>query len=674
MNAASLARIACILASLAALALPATAGAYYGNAADSVDGAQLVSADYARLEQGDDTTRFAAIAAAGRYVAIQTRSRNFFADDDPDPAGQYRTGGIFRSDLRTRTLVKVADGDLLRESDNAFLRRGAANPSISADGRFVAFSTGQRLVSADANDNVDVYVRDMTVGATDPGAYTLVSARSGSEAPATYAPPAQPVTGSPPGAEVSPGVAISADGNRVAFRTEAESDLPASAAVDAPAGQIFVRDLAARTTTLVTAVRSTGTGLMGTEPAGGALGAALSADGTTVAWTGRNAAAQTRFLAGENPDPVFNYYLWRRAPFGLGEATRRIAGLSDPDDPVCRQMEEADPGMVTIFNPNATGPCFGPLTDQEGNRADISSQLPALSGDGYTVAFLSGAGPRPAVQSGPGLDLYLTDMRPGVSRKQGTTELTRDTSGGDLATSSALGSIALAPDGRHLALTTSRTKFTLPALQLIGSGRTIPGPQELYAVDLQARTIERVTRSLLGGDVDGGSQDGVTISADGAQIAFSSFAGNLFRGDANQRADAFVATRLLEPAGGTGGTAGAGAGASSVTVGRAGPRVIVRAKGKRDGVVILTITVPAAGGIRAVATARTGRPARSQTIATRRTHARGKGSFNVVIRAGEDFLPLLRAGRKLHARVRVTFTPAAGGRRLHGSTAVTFAD
>ncbi len=335
-------------------------------------------------------------------------------------------------------------------------------------------------------------------------------------------------------------------------------------------------------------------------------------------------------------------------------------------------MEADNPGMETIFSPSGGGPCFGPLTDQEGNRADIGAQLPALSADGYTVAFLTGAGPRPLVQSGPGLDLYLTDMHPGLGRKAATVELTRDNVSGDLATSAALGSVAISPDGRYLGLTTSRTSFILPALQQIGVPRVVPGPQELYVVDLAARTIERVTHSLSGGDVDGGAQDGVTVSNGAERLAFSSFAGNLFLGDANQRADAFVATRLPEAPGGSP-TAGEGdAAASSVSVGRAGPRLIVRAKPKADGVVVLTITVPAAGGIGALATARTGRPPKAHTVASRRTHARGKGTFNVVMRAAERFRPALRGGRKLQARIRVTFTPAAGGRRLHASTAVAF--
>jgi hypothetical protein len=673
MRPAAIIRLAVAAALLAALSVPTSALALYANPADGAEGAQLVSADYARLEQGDDTTRFAAISADGNYVAIQTRARNFFADDDPDPAGDYRAGGIFRFDLRTRTLQKVADGDLFRESDNLFLRRGASNASISANGRFIAFATNQQLVAADHKENTDVYLRDMDLAPTAAGAYRLVSARDGSETPAAYAPPASPFPGANPGADVSPGVAISADGTRVAFRTEAESDLPAEASADTPPGQIFVRDLPAQRTTLVTAVRNGGTGTMTTTPAGGALGAAISGDGTTVAWTGKNAGAQTRFLSGENTDPSFNYYLWRRAPFGPAEPTRRITGIADPDDPVCRSEEEANPGMTTTFNPNSTGPCYGPLVDQEATRADIGSQLPALSGDGYTVAFLTGSGPRPQVQNGPGLDLYLTDMHPGVSRKQGTTELTRDGFGADLATSSPLSSVAISPDGRYLAIVTSRTQFTLPALRLVGSSRSVPGPRELCVADLQARTLERVTRSTRGGDVDGGVQDGVTLSTGGAKAAFSLFAGNLFRGDANQRADAFVATRVAERGEGGGGGP-SGSGESSVQVQRGAPRLLVHAKAKADGIVVLTISAPAAGSIEAIARAKAGKPPRSLTVATRKTHARGRGSLKLVMKAQARLRPSLEKGAKLKAKIRVDFKPSAGGKRLHASTTATFSD
>jgi len=661
-------RLVAAIAVFVTLTLPPAAIATYGNAADGAGGAQLVSADYARLEQGDDTTRFAAISADGRYVAIETLSRNLFADGDPDPPGQFRAGGIFRFDLQTRALEKVADGNLMNDVSKELVRRGAANPSISANGRYVAFATAQPLVAADTNDNVDVYVRDMAVPAQagggtcvpgSPCAYELASARDGGDVPASYGPAQFPLPGSNPGADASRGVAISADGRRVAFRTEAPSDLPASASSDVPAGQIFLRDLDAKTTTLVT--RNDPGGL----PAGGALGAALSADGTTVAWTGSHAPAQTRFLEGENADPGFLYYLWRRVADGPAAPTRRITGASDPDDPAC-------PLGPTLFNQTSTGPCFGPLTDPESLRTSVASQLPALSADGRTVAFVTGAGPRPNATSGTGLDLFVTNMTPGLSRKQATVELTRDPANFDPATSAPIGSIALSAGGRYLALTTVRTNFSLPTLRLIGDARPVPNVRELLVVDLRDRTLERISHSVAGGDIDGDVQTGVTISADGTRFAFSSFAGNLFRGDANQRADAFVVTRLPEADPGAIGSEG-GPTETSTQTQRRGPRLLVRAKSKPNGIVVLTISVPAAGSIVATARARLGKPPRPEVIATRQTRARGKGSFNVVMRPAVKFRRLLGNGGQLRTRIQVGFKPATGGKQLRASTTGTFA-
>lgn len=662
------------LAFVGLLALvPASAAALYGNVADGVPGAQLVSADYARLEQGDDATDFAAISADGRYVAIQTRARNFFADGDPDPPGQYRAGGLFRFDLQTRALEKVADGNIFDEEDPAhpLLRFGATKPSISADGRFVAFTTPEPLVAADTNQNFDVYVRDMAVPEGDPGAFDLVSARDGSDDVAHYGTAAFPFPGSEPGADVARGVAISADGQKVVFRTDAPSDLPASAAIDAPAGQVFLRDRVTDETILVTVKRDSGTGLMTVEPAGGAVGAALSADGTTVAWTGGNAVAQTPFLGGENTDPGFLYYLWRRIADGPDAPTRRITGLADPDDPGC------PPAAVTFFDRTSTGPCYGPLADQEGTLANIGSQLPALSGDGYTVAFLTGAGPRPLGSSNPGLDLFLTDMHHGLSRKQATVELTRDTLDVDPATSPPIGSIAMSAAGRYLALATVRTRFALPTLQLLGEPRPQPIVRELYVVDLQLRTFERATRSYVGGDIDSDVQNGLSISADGSRVAFISFAGNLFFGDANQRLDAFVATRQPDP--------GAvplpdshldGDSAGRVEFDGDGPQIGARAKSRPDGTVLLTVSVPAAGGVKAVASGRVGAPRKLRTIATGSARARGavRTEVRIVLRSVERYRPELRERGRVASRIAVEYVASRGGRRARTSLKAEFRD
>lgn len=662
-------RIVWVLAGLAVLVAPASATAFYGNAADDVPGAQLVSADYARLEQGDETTVFAAISGDGRYVAIQTRARNFFADSDPDPPGQYRAGGVFRFDLQTRALEKVADGDLFDEESNEFLRRGASNPAIGANGRYIAFATAEPLIAADSNDNVDVYVRDMSIAIAAPGAFDLVSARDGGDTPASYGPAPFPFPGSEPGADISRGVAISADGQRVVFRTDAPTDLPASASVDVPEGQLFLRDRQADTTTLVTAVRDSETGQMTDQPAGGARGAAISADGTTVAWTGGNAATQTRILAGENAEAQFLYYLWRRLADGPSAPTRRITGLADPDDPGC------PPAATTSFDQTSTGPCYGPLTDQEANRAGIASQVPALSGDGYTVAFLTGAGPRPIAFTGVGLDLYVTDMRPGLTRKGATVELTRDPANFDQATSSPLTSIAMSTGGRYLAIATVRTDFTLPTLQLLGSQRAVPGPRELYMVDLQGRTLERVTHSYVGGDIDADVQNGVTLSADAERVAFTSFAGNLFFGDANQRADAFVATRRPDPnAGQPDEGLGEDGPAGTIAVDPEGPQIGVRAKLRPRGAIALTVSVPAAGGVKAVARARVSDPRKLRTLATKSARALGtiRTEVRMLLQPVARYRVELRERERIPGHIAVTYVASRGGRRASASARVTF--
>ena len=257
-------RVLVPLVVLLVLELAPSARAIYGPAAGSF-GADIVSVDNASDEQGNAPTVDAAISANGRYVVFQTRATNFFENDggvvgppgvepDAEPLGTLREGGIFRYDRSTGTIQLVADGTEIHTEGpekGKLIFQGAQNPSVSADGRFVAFSTAQQLAPKDSNENVDVYVRDMDVPLTaarkDSGAYTLVSARDGGDEPATYAPREPPLKGAEPGSEVWPNTAISADGRYVVFRTtELKSNLPDHAAVDTPPGQLFVRDLQAK--------------------------------------------------------------------------------------------------------------------------------------------------------------------------------------------------------------------------------------------------------------------------------------------------------------------------------------------------------------------------------------------------------------------------------------------
>ncbi len=170
-------------------------------------------------------------------------------------------------------------------------------------------------------------------------------------------------------------------------------------------------------------------------------------------------------------------------------------------------------------------------------------------------------------------------------------------------------------------------------------------------------------------------QNGVTISADGSRVAFTSFAGNLFFGDANQSADAFVAER--QPEQGTGAPPPApGAGGPDATIERGpeGPRIGVRARSRPGGVVVLAVSVPAAGGVKAVAKARAGSPRRLRTLAVGIARARGAGrsEVRILLRPVSRYRAELRARETIRAHVAVGYVASHGGRRAAASLAVSF--
>jgi Tol biopolymer transport system component len=620
---------------LCALVLAPSARAIYGPAAGGL-GADIVSVDRASDEQADAPTSDAAISADGRYVVFQTRATNFFENDgvgagDPEPPGILREGGIFRYDRTTGELTLVADGSEIRESDHALVFRGAQNPSVSADGRYIAFSTAQQLVPQDTNENVDVYVRDMDVAlAADrksSGAYKLVSAKTGGEEPASYAPREPPLPGANPGSDVWPNTAISANGRYVLFRTpELASNLPDHVALDTPAGNLFVRDLSAETTTLITRTAAgsepeeCGVGIIGGvgtsaggEPACGATGpATLSADGSTVAWVGSRAVSQTVFLVGESPQRSTPYYLWRRWQEPAAP-TRRITGIADPEDPAC------PPGGEVTLSSTATGPCYGPLSEQESALASIAGVPPGLSADGRTVAFLAGAALRPNITKSTGLDVFLTSMRPGVTRKASTRELTLAVSSGAQGSTPSIESLALSRDGSTIAFTTPRDSFVLSEPQPLGAFRPLPTASDLYVIQLAANTLERAVVGYEGGDPNRSVSVSPTLTDNGSTLAFVASASNLTFGDANSASDAFTATFGVP-----GGTAAPPAGVNAGSGGFAltalsSPELGVSVRRAKDGGVTLLVETPGPGKLTAKARGSIPRAASAKTVRKGRT-------------------------------------------------------
>ena len=166
---------------------------------------------------GDSASTGPAISADGRFVAFESSAENL---SDEDSAG---TSDVFVRDLQTSTttLASRANGPGGAGGDGT-----SFSPSISADGRHVAFESTADNLSAEDDDAVnDVFVRDLQ-GATT----TLASRAAGA--------------GGAGGDGTSGLPAISADGRFVAFSSDADnlSAEDADAVLD-----VFVRDLQAAT-------------------------------------------------------------------------------------------------------------------------------------------------------------------------------------------------------------------------------------------------------------------------------------------------------------------------------------------------------------------------------------------------------------------------------------------
>lgn len=181
----------------------------------------------------------------GRYVAFVTAEPL-----DPDDADA--TEDVYLRDLREEatTLVSRATGGA---KANGFNR----DPDLSADGRYLVFTSNATNLSAEAmNGEMQVFIRDLVSGTTE-----LVSRATG------------------PAGAVSNGFhrlpRVSADGSRVAFLGVA-SNLGGSGV----SWQVYARDRDANQTIYV----SRATGAAGAGANAEAQELALSHDGRLVAW------------------------------------------------------------------------------------------------------------------------------------------------------------------------------------------------------------------------------------------------------------------------------------------------------------------------------------------------------------------------------------------------------
>ena len=357
---------------------------------------------------------------------------------------------IFVRDLAAGTTSLVSINDTGTASGDA----ASSGAVMSADGRFIAFYSGaDDLVANDTNGVSDVFVRDLAAGVTN-----LVSVNNAG-------------TASGNGSSYSP--VLSANGRVVAFSSNASDLVPNDTN---GVSDVFVRDLTAETTTLVS-VNSSGT-------AGG--------DGDSVQL---RLSANGQFVA-------FQSY-----------ASDLVANDSNGASDVF--VRDLAAGITTLASINDAG-------TGSGNSGSFD---PRISADGRFVAFVSIASDLVPNDTNNASDIFVRDVT------TGTTALVSVNATGTASGNGGSFELQISADGRFVA-------FSSIASDLVPNDTN--GAADIFVRDLIAGTTTLASVDSSGTASGNGGSSHPRISADGRFVAFDSTASDLVANDTNGTTDVFV--------------------------------------------------------------------------------------------------------------------------------------
>ena len=164
------------------------------------------------------------LSTDGRYVAFESSATNLVRGDT------NKLADVFVRDRRTGRTERVSVTSKGKQAGADRTNNGSNAPSISGDGRYVAFhSADSNLVPGDTNRTFDIFVHDRKTGRT-----TRISVSS---------------AGRQANGESVSAPSFSADGRYVAFNSLATNLVPGDTK-DNDILDVFVRDLRAGTTTI----------------------------------------------------------------------------------------------------------------------------------------------------------------------------------------------------------------------------------------------------------------------------------------------------------------------------------------------------------------------------------------------------------------------------------------
>ena len=440
--------------------------------------------------QSDRGTYYGSLSQDGRYLAFESLATNLVANDT------NALGDIFVRDRQTGTTERITVGPAGEQSDAA-----SFNPTITPDGRFVAFaSSATNLVAGDANGQADVFVNDRSTGVTQ----RVSEAVDGSS-----------------GNGSSSGGSISHDGRYIAF-TSSASNLVAG---DTNGVQdVFVYD---RQTSTIERVSINGDGV---EGAGTSFSSSISADGRFVAFV----SLASNLVSGDT-NGTYDVFVYDRQT----GAVERVSVSTTGDEGQGRSNEpsiSADGRYVAYYSAAAnlveldtneaedifvfdrvTREVERVSVSESGHQANDSSTSPMISADGRVVVYRSNASNLVAGDTA-NTDVFAVDRTTYAVRRLNVAE-----DGTQASTYAVLS--AVSPGGEHVAFhsfantlvpgdTNNQTDLFVVQTGLQATHTvTLADGQQVAEIDFGNREMVGQIRGLVWNDVD---ENGVRNVAEGS--------------------------------------------------------------------------------------------------------------------------------------------------------------
>ena len=312
--------------------------------------------------QGNNDSCEPMLSEDGRYVAFSSRAANLV------PGDTNGISDVFVHDRQTQAIERVSvDSNGVQGDSSSF------TPSISADGRYVAFhSIATNLVSGDTNGSPDIFVHDRQTQAIERVSVDSNGVQGDSE---SYAP------------------SISADGRFVSFESTATNLVSGDTN---GYSDIFVHDRQTKTTERVSVDSS------GVEGDSDSLAPSISADGRFVAFY----SIATNLVSGDT-NGYSDIFVDDRQTKTTERVSVDSSGVEGDSESVAPSISAG--GRFVSFESAATNLVSGDTNgffdifvydlqtnaiqrlsvDSNGVQGDSDSNMASISADGRYVAFHS---------------------------------------------------------------------------------------------------------------------------------------------------------------------------------------------------------------------------------------------------------------------------------------------